>query len=84
MGADESRVGGRVSVNRHREAQGNLFGGHDEVRVRKNGTCRVLATRSEGPKQLTLEGGIEFANTKRNPWNEQREADDARKGLTAR
>ena len=71
-------------MNRHREAQGNLFGGHDEVRVRKDGTCRVIATHSEGPKQLTLEGNVEYASTKRNPWNEQREADDARKGLTAR
>jgi hypothetical protein len=54
------------------------------VRVRKDGSCRVLATHSEGPKQLTIDGGVEFATTKRNPWNEQREAEDARKGLTAR
>jgi hypothetical protein len=84
MGADESRVGGRVSVSGNREVQGNLFGGHDEVQVKRNGTCRVIATHSKGPKQLTLEGNVEFANTKRNPWTEEREAEDARKGLVAR
>jgi hypothetical protein len=54
------------------------------VQVKRNGTCRVIATHSKGPKQLTLEGNVEFANTKRNPWTEEREAEDARKGLVAR
>jgi hypothetical protein len=34
--------------------------------------------------QLTLDGRVEVARTLRNPWTEQREADDARKGLVAR
>jgi hypothetical protein len=63
---------------------GNLFGGHDEVRVRKDGTCRVRASHAEGPKQLTLDGRVEFATTKRNPSTEEREAEDIRKGLVAR
>lgn len=63
---------------------GSLFGGHDEVNVRRDGTCRVRASHVEGPKQLTLDGGIEFAATKRNPWTEAREAEDQRRGLVAR
>jgi hypothetical protein len=64
---------------------GNLFGGHDEVRVRRDGTCRVRASHVEGPKQLNLlTGEPEWAETKRNPWTEEREAEDARQGRTAR
>jgi len=63
---------------------GNLFGGHDEVRARRDGTCRVRASHAEGPKQLTLDGGVEFATTKRNPWTAEREAEDERQGRAAR
>ena len=63
---------------------GNLFGGHDEVSVRRDGTCRVRSSHAEGPKQLTLDGGIEFAMTKRNPWTEEREGEDTRRGLVAK
>jgi hypothetical protein len=63
---------------------GNLFGGHDEVSVRRDGTCRVRSSHAEGPKQLTIFGGVEFAHTKRNPLTEEREADDTRKGLVAK
>lgn len=63
---------------------GNLFGGHDEVTVRRDGTCRVRSSHAEGPKQLTIFGSVEFAHTKRNPWTDEREADDIRKGLVAK
>jgi hypothetical protein len=64
---------------------GNLFGGHDEVRVRKDGSLRVRASHQEGPKQLNLlTGRPEFAETKRNPWTEEREAEDTRRGLVAK
>ncbi|MBM3956793.1 MAG: hypothetical protein FJ313_01930 [Gemmatimonadetes bacterium] len=63
---------------------GNLFGGHDEVQVRRDGSCRVRSSHAEGPKQLTIFGGVEFAHTKRNPWTDEREAEDTRKGLVAK
>jgi hypothetical protein len=63
---------------------GNLFGGHDEVRVRRDGSCRILVSYREGPKQLTIFGGVEFAETERNPWTDEREAEDNRKGLVAK
>ncbi|MBM3472260.1 MAG: hypothetical protein FJX75_03175 [Armatimonadetes bacterium] len=64
---------------------GNLFGGHDEVSVRKDGTCRVRSSHAEGPKQLNLlTGQPEFAHTKRNPWTDEREAEDTRRGLVAK
>jgi len=63
---------------------GSLFGGHDEVTVRRDGSCRVRSSHREGPKQLTLDGGVEFAATKRNPWTEEREAEDTRRGRVAR
>ena len=63
---------------------GNLFGGHDEVTVRRDGSCRVRSSHAEGPKQLTIFGGAEFAHTKRNPSTDEREAEDIRKGLVAK
>lgn len=68
----------RVTAN-----QGNLFGGVDAVRVKRSGSVCVIVHR-EGPKQLTLDGGVEQAHTKRNEANLQREAEDQRQGRTAK
>ncbi len=62
--------------------QGNVFGGFDEVRVRANGSCRVKGHTDA--LQLNIFGEVEVARTLRNPWTEAREAEDERKGLTAR
>ena len=45
---------------------GNLFGGSDEVRVRRNGTVRVLRHEKAEAKQLNLlTGEPEFPRTLR-------------------
>ena len=64
---------------------GNLFGGSDDVRVRRDGSVRVVRHEKSEVKQLNLlTGEPEFAETKRNPWTDEREAEDSRKGLVAR
>lgn len=63
--------------------QGNLNGGVDEVRVLKGGRASVKATNA-AIVQLTLDGRAEWAHTKRNPWTDEREAQDAREGKVAK
>lgn len=60
--------------------QGSLFGGHDAVRLRANGRAKVLRSVADGPKQLRLDGGIDYAHTKRNEANIEREWQDAAEG----
>ena len=50
---------------------GNLFGGSDDVRVRRDGTARVLRHHKSKAKQLNLlTGEAEFARTLRNDATE--------------
>ena len=60
---------------------GNLFGGSDEVRVRRDGTARVLRHNKTGAKQLNLlTGEPEFARTLRNEATEALDrADEAKR-----
>ncbi len=67
-----------------RPMQGNVFGGFDEVRVARSGRARATGLHTEAVQLNLLTGEPEPAVTLRNPWNEEREADDARKGLVAK
>ena len=60
---------------------GNLFGGSDEVRVRRDGTVRVLRHEKAEAKQLNLlTGEPEFPRTLRNEATEALDrADEAKR-----
>lgn len=64
--------------------QGNLLGGHDRVTVKPNGRAKIVRRMPPGPTQLVLGGGEEWATTKRNQANREREAEDERQGRAAK